>query len=66
MINISKLIPKNKTKNEAYKLGFDCAINKPNTINCHFSIFSTPENTKSWEEGKQDGEKYKLKILEEE
>lgn len=40
-----------------YKLGYDAAINGPDSENCHFGIFSTPEKTKEWERGKKDGEK---------
>lgn len=38
----------------AYEMGKDCAINGANETNCHFSIFSTPENTKAWEKGKRE------------
>ena len=37
----------------AFKLGRDCRENGANTHNCHFSIFSKPEFTKAWEEGKK-------------
>ena len=40
----------------AYDMGKDCALKGANTTNCHFSIFSTPEKTKAWEQGKKDGE----------
>ena len=43
----------------AYEMGFDCAINGANEINSNFKIFNTPENTKSWEEGKHIGQKKK-------
>jgi hypothetical protein len=43
----------------AYEMGFDCAVNGANTINCNFKIFNTPENTKAWEEGKRNGQKEK-------
>lgn len=59
MIDISKFIPSKRSKDEAYKMGFDCAVNGSNTINCHFSLFSARENTKAWEEGKRDGAKAK-------
>lgn len=39
----------------AYNAGYDCGQNGPNTVNCHFSLFSTPENTMAWERGKNDG-----------
>ncbi len=41
----------------AFDMGVDCARNGANEKNCHFSIFSTPENTKAWEKGKKDEEK---------
>jgi len=40
----------------AYKMGFDCGVNGPNQKNCHFSLFSSPQGTREWEEGKQDAE----------
>jgi len=39
-------------KEQAFEMGKDCAINGANTTNCHFSIFSKPEFTKAWEDGK--------------
>lgn len=46
-----------KRLEHAYKMGKDCAINGANTTNCHFSIFTTREITKKWEQGKRDGER---------
>jgi hypothetical protein len=43
----------NKT---AYELGWECGRDGANEQNCHFSIFSSPENTKAWEAGKRDAE----------
>ena len=43
-----------KTEAYAYRMGFDCGRNGPNTENCHFLIFSTQQNTKEWERGKED------------
>ena len=40
-------------KETAFNLGKDCRENGANTNNCHFSIFSDPEFTKAWEEGKK-------------
>jgi len=54
---IKNLIPPKRSKEYAYKMGLDCAKNGANTINCHFSIFSSPENTKAWEKGVKDGKK---------
>jgi len=50
---------KAQDKSESYKQGFDCAVNGANTTNCHFTLFSTAENTREWERGKSDGEKEK-------
>ena len=45
------------TMNEdrARRMGRDCAINGPNTTNCHFTIFTRPEWTRAWEQGKREG-----------
>jgi len=40
----------------AYEMGVDKATNGANLTNCHFGIFSSPENTKAWEEGVRDGD----------
>ena len=40
-------------RSEAYQMGHDCGLNGPNEKNCHFSIFSSRENTKEWERGKE-------------
>ena len=45
----------------AFKAGYDCAVHGANTSNCHLSLFATPELTKEWERGKQEGEKTKVK-----
>jgi len=44
-----------RSKDYAYKMGFDSSVNGANTANCHFSIFSTIETTKAWEDGVKDG-----------
>ncbi len=44
---------------DAYSAGYDCGMYGPNTRNCHFGWFRTPEMTKDWERGKKDGEKFK-------
>ena len=46
---------------EAYKMGYDAAINGPNTTNCNFMIFCSSQNKDYWEIGKRDGEKDKKK-----
>jgi hypothetical protein len=35
----------------AFEAGRDCAINGPNTRNCHYLHFATPEMTIAWERG---------------
>jgi len=42
-------------EDHAFQMGVDCARNGANSINCHFSIFSTPERIKAWEDGKKHG-----------
>lgn len=44
------------SRSEAFERGRDCGRNGPNEHNCHFAIFSCPENTKAWEYGKKAGE----------
>lgn len=51
-------LPK-RSKDYAYKMGVDSAVNGTNGKNCSFSIFSSSENTKAWEDGKRYGEKQK-------
>jgi len=51
---IKALIPPKRSKEYAYKMGKDCAKNGANTTNCHFSIFSSKENTEAWERGKNE------------
>jgi len=51
---VKRLIPPTRSKEYAYKMGKDCAKNGPNIENCHFSIFSSRENTEAWERGKND------------
>jgi hypothetical protein len=45
-----------RTVDEARCLGFSCGLDGPNATNCHLSLFTTPELTKAWEEGKRKGE----------
>jgi len=54
---IKALTPTKRSKEYAYKMGKDCAKNGENTTNCHFSIFSSRENTEAWERGKNEQEK---------
>lgn len=52
-----KRLSKKVAPKSAYQHGYDCGIHGPNSINCNFGIFSSPENTKEWERGKADAEK---------
>lgn len=48
--------PKEESEeSKEYKAGYDAGLNMPNTRNCNFSLFSTPEKTKNWEKGNNDG-----------
>jgi len=38
----------------AYDMGMDYARNGADTVNCHFSLFSTPLMTKQWEKGRDE------------
>lgn len=51
---------KNKT---AYDFGYDCGYNGPNETNSHFSIFSNQQSTDDWTQGKLDGEKAFIKLM---
>lgn len=50
---VMKVIPPVRSQNYAYKMGHDCEMNGATEENCHFSIFSSKENTASWEAGKR-------------
>lgn len=51
---IKALTPPKRSKEYAYKMGKDCAKNGANTTNCHFSIFSSKENTEAWDRGNKE------------
>ena len=51
-----KMLPPKADIEYAYNMGLDCGKNGANETNCHFSIFSNPQNTKEWERGKHDAE----------
>ena len=40
-----------KSERYAFKQGYDSVVSGPDLVNCHFSVFATPENTKAWERG---------------
>ena len=48
---------------DAYEQGYDCGKNGANYTNCHFELFSCPEKTKAWEDGKKAGEEEKVKEI---
>jgi len=47
------------TVGQAETHGYDCGLNGATEVNCHFSIFSHPENMRAWERGKTHGEEEK-------
>lgn len=53
-------IPPTVTPGQAYEYGWLAGEMGSDEKNCHFSIFSTPENTKEWERGKADAEAPKI------
>lgn len=46
-----------RTKDDAENAGYDAAISGPNTTNCHFTLFATPELKDAWERGNAKGKK---------
>ena len=54
-------IPKDGSLKHAYDMGYDCGRRGASDQNCHFSIFSSHEKMKAWEEGKKDAEANKPK-----
>jgi hypothetical protein len=40
----------------AFVAGKDCVLSGPNTSNCHFRHFATPQQTRAWEQGKAEGD----------
>lgn len=54
---IKKFIDEIPTSNEkiCFAMGYDAAINGANEKNCHFSLFSSKENTAAWEAGNRKG-----------
>lgn len=55
-MDVTRLILPKRSTDYAYEKGYDCGLNGANMDNCHFAIFSTPENTRAWEQGKRDAE----------
>lgn len=54
---IKKFVDELPTSNEkiCYAMGYDAAVNGADEKNCHFSLFSTKENTAAWEAGNRKG-----------
>ena len=42
-----------------FKAGYDAEMNGANTTNCHFSLFSAPQFTAAWENGRNQAVKDK-------
>lgn len=40
----------------AYNAGYNCGAHGATLENCHFTLFSSPEATAAWSEGKADAE----------
>jgi len=55
LAQIQKFLAEIPTANEkiCFAMGYDCEMNGADEKNCHFSLFSSPENTKAWESGKE-------------
>lgn len=49
-------LPKSNQK-ICYAMGYDAAMNGADEKNCHFSLFSSKENTAAWEAGNRQGVK---------
>jgi len=50
---VMKVIPPARSQNYAYQMGYECEKYGTTEENCHFSIFSSKENTAAWEAGKR-------------
>lgn len=48
-----------KDEKIAVAMGYDCGINGADEKNCHFSLFTTSELTKAWEQGKKKADEEK-------
>lgn len=47
------------SKEHYFIMGYDCAINGANDINCNYLLFDTTEHKDLWEQGKKKGELFK-------
>lgn len=48
------------TEDAAERAGFDAAVNRPNTDNCHFTLFRSRDLTSAWERGHARGKAFQL------
>lgn len=51
--HIWELINFNPDFKHCFEMGRDAKLNGPNTTNCHFRLFRTPDHTKAWEAGQE-------------
>jgi hypothetical protein len=49
-----RAIPR-RTEKDAEQAGWEAGYYGPNTSNCHFTYFATPELTAAWERGNAGG-----------
>ena len=47
-------MPSKDELSRAYQAGYECIVFGPNTKNCHYTHFASPELTKTWGQGSQD------------
>ncbi len=47
----------NRDEAAAEVAGYNCAMVGPNTDNCDFRLFASPDLTRAWERGKARGDK---------
>ncbi len=55
-MRLSQIIPERRNLKEAYNAGYDCVEQGPNERNCHFALFSSPEMSRAWDQGKFDAD----------
>ena len=55
MIDISKLVSPERLGDYPYEMGFDSSVNGADLKNCHYTLFSSQEKMKAWQEGVKDG-----------
>ena len=50
---MSRLLGQKKTKEEAYRAGYDSVVHGANLGNCQFAFFASRQLTKAWERGRK-------------